>query len=190
MLMVSKSESRDLVTIDGMDVYEFIRRNADPIWLHQNEMWEYLELIENNNLFLLDEKGNGSHYLSSTWMGNMEMHADYMSASQAGDYYQVLFEERVSDLEQDSPEGKYLRIQRQVELPDRSPIYIESHVEDLIGHFRVVEARLNSKCLCLTLNRKPSATIKATFETSLENYTEVKRVLSVMIPNIELREEG
>ena len=26
--------------IDGMDVNEFIRRNADPIWLHQNEMWE------------------------------------------------------------------------------------------------------------------------------------------------------
>ena len=27
-------------TIDGMDVDEFIRKNADPIWLHQNEMWE------------------------------------------------------------------------------------------------------------------------------------------------------
>ncbi|MFC1637310.1 hypothetical protein ACFL5Z_21020 [Planctomycetota bacterium] len=27
--------------IDGMDVEEFLRRNADPIWLHQNEMWEY-----------------------------------------------------------------------------------------------------------------------------------------------------
>jgi hypothetical protein len=29
-------------TIDGMDADEFIRRNADPIWLHQNEMWEYM----------------------------------------------------------------------------------------------------------------------------------------------------
>ena len=29
-------------TIDGMDIDEFIRRNADPIWLHQNEMWEYM----------------------------------------------------------------------------------------------------------------------------------------------------
>ena len=27
-------------TIDGIDVDEFIRRNADAIWLHQNEMWE------------------------------------------------------------------------------------------------------------------------------------------------------
>ena len=30
-------------TIEGMDVDEFIRHNADPIWLHQNEMWEYME---------------------------------------------------------------------------------------------------------------------------------------------------
>lgn len=29
-------------TIDGMDVEEFIKKNADPIWLVQNEMWEYL----------------------------------------------------------------------------------------------------------------------------------------------------
>ena len=30
-------------TIDGMGVDEFIRRNADPIWLHQNEMWELMD---------------------------------------------------------------------------------------------------------------------------------------------------
>lgn len=30
-------------SIDGMDVDEFIRRNADPVWLHQNEMWEYID---------------------------------------------------------------------------------------------------------------------------------------------------
>jgi hypothetical protein len=29
-------------TIDGMDVDEFILRNADPIWLHQNGLWEYM----------------------------------------------------------------------------------------------------------------------------------------------------
>jgi len=33
-------------TIEGMDVDEFIRRNADPIWLHQNEMWEYIVTVE------------------------------------------------------------------------------------------------------------------------------------------------
>lgn len=35
-------------TIDGMNVDEFIQRNADPIWLHQNEMWEYIESDEND----------------------------------------------------------------------------------------------------------------------------------------------
>lgn len=29
-------------TNEGMDNDEFIRKNADPIWLHQNEMWEYM----------------------------------------------------------------------------------------------------------------------------------------------------
>jgi hypothetical protein len=29
-------------TIDGLDVDEFIRRNADPIWLQQNELWELM----------------------------------------------------------------------------------------------------------------------------------------------------
>ena len=28
--------------INGLDVDEFIRRNADSIWLHQNEMCEYM----------------------------------------------------------------------------------------------------------------------------------------------------
>jgi hypothetical protein len=33
-------------TIDGMDVDEFILRNADPVWLHQNEIWEPIQPIE------------------------------------------------------------------------------------------------------------------------------------------------
>jgi len=28
--------------IEGLPVEEFIARNADPIWLHQNELWEYM----------------------------------------------------------------------------------------------------------------------------------------------------
>ena len=30
-------------TIDWIDADEFIRRNADPIWLHQNELWEDMD---------------------------------------------------------------------------------------------------------------------------------------------------
>ena len=28
--------------IEGLPLDEFIARNADPIWLHQNEMWELI----------------------------------------------------------------------------------------------------------------------------------------------------
>ena len=29
-------------TVGGIPADEFIRNNADPVWLHQNEMWEYM----------------------------------------------------------------------------------------------------------------------------------------------------
>jgi hypothetical protein len=30
-------------TIDGMNEEKFIRRNADPLWYHLNEMWDEIE---------------------------------------------------------------------------------------------------------------------------------------------------
>ncbi len=41
--------------IDGMDIDDFILKNADPIWLHQNEMWEYLV---DDELYPLDEEAS------------------------------------------------------------------------------------------------------------------------------------
>lgn len=32
--------------VDGMSVDEFMMRNADPIWLHQNEMWGLIPVDE------------------------------------------------------------------------------------------------------------------------------------------------
>ena len=29
-------------TVDGMSADAFIAANADPVWLHQNEMWELM----------------------------------------------------------------------------------------------------------------------------------------------------
>jgi hypothetical protein len=48
-------------TINGMDADEFIRRNADPLWIHQNEMWEYIDLTENDDIFLFDEFDEGEN---------------------------------------------------------------------------------------------------------------------------------
>ena len=30
-------------TVEGMPLDEFIARNADPVFLHQNGMWEYIQ---------------------------------------------------------------------------------------------------------------------------------------------------
>ena len=38
-------------TIDGMDVEEYIQNNADSIWLHQNEMWEYIKIDEDEDIY-------------------------------------------------------------------------------------------------------------------------------------------
>jgi hypothetical protein len=40
--------------IDGLPIDEFIRRNADPIWLVQNEMWEYLTPDDEQGDFAAD----------------------------------------------------------------------------------------------------------------------------------------
>jgi len=37
-------------TIEGIDADEYIQQNADPIWLHQNEMWEYIQTDEDEEL--------------------------------------------------------------------------------------------------------------------------------------------
>jgi hypothetical protein len=38
------------LTIGGISIDEFIQQNADPIWLHQNEMWEYMQTDEDEEL--------------------------------------------------------------------------------------------------------------------------------------------
>jgi hypothetical protein len=35
------------LAIDGMNVDDFLSRNADPLWLHQNGLWELIPVDEN-----------------------------------------------------------------------------------------------------------------------------------------------
>jgi hypothetical protein len=37
-----KKRVRRPPTIEGMSVEEFVRANADPVWLHENEMWDQM----------------------------------------------------------------------------------------------------------------------------------------------------
>ncbi len=66
---------------------------------------EYMEPTGNDGLLSFDGKDE-KEGLSLARMVNMIMHVNYVSVSEAGDYYQVLFEERDPDMEQDSLDGK------------------------------------------------------------------------------------
>jgi hypothetical protein len=48
------------VNIDGMDVDEFIRNNADPIWLHQNEMWEDIDPFDGDCVYTVSERDHSN----------------------------------------------------------------------------------------------------------------------------------
>lgn len=42
-------------TIEGLSVEEFIARNADPIWLHQKGLWEYIDCDNDDEGESLDD---------------------------------------------------------------------------------------------------------------------------------------
>ena len=42
-------------TIEGLSVEEFIARNADPMWLHQEELWEYIDCDNDDEGESLDD---------------------------------------------------------------------------------------------------------------------------------------
>lgn len=37
-------------TVEGMDADEYFQQNADPIWLHQNEMWEFIQTNDDEEI--------------------------------------------------------------------------------------------------------------------------------------------
>jgi hypothetical protein len=61
-----------------------------------------------------------------------------VSISIAGDYYQVLFDDRL-----DTEVEPYFMIQAEFEFPDDQECYFESHREELIGHYKPLSASLS-----------------------------------------------
>ncbi|MGB2611653.1 MAG: hypothetical protein WBC80_21990, partial [Isosphaeraceae bacterium] len=62
----------------------------------------------------------------------MRFHALRVSASAAGDYFQLLLGPEESDEKESDPyevKGPYLMVQRQFEMPDRGRCYLETHDE-------------------------------------------------------------
>ena len=106
----------------------------------------------------------------------IEMHFGSMSASEAGDYVQVLFEGNEDDLA-----GDYFLIQCQFEFPsDDAGWYFESKVTRLCGHFTVHTATLNRRWLHLEMPSTEWKGIRIHFAVDDAAYRELSRTLSAM----------
>lgn len=110
----------------------------------------------------------------------MKIHLRNVSASESGDYYQVLFEGELDG------EEVYVLVQRQFELPDGGLCYLESHNKDYVGHFNVTHAELGRNRFFLKLARKEAAEVEVMFNTTAKNWRQVARVMRILIPNLKV----
>jgi hypothetical protein len=105
----------------------------------------------------------------------IQMQFNSVSASEAGDYLQVLFEQDV-----DNPEARYFLVQCQFEFPDKEGFHIESDDTRLGGLFEVKTATLSRQSLRLGMPSTKWKVIQVQFRTDDAGYEELERVLEKM----------
>jgi len=107
-----------------------------------------------------------------------QIRCERVSATEAGEGFQVLFETVA-----DSDEG-YVLVQRHFEFPDGGECYVETEDREFCGHFRIRRAYLSRNRLQIAFGKRPERKIAVLFDATDSVYTEVKRVLHIMIPDI------
>jgi len=110
----------------------------------------------------------------------MECNCKYVSATEAGDYYEVTFEKEISNDEE------YFLIQRQFEFLN-DECYIESNDLDYCGHFKINKAVLYNNRVEMEIDRTFNKEITVKYPISLENYSEVQRILKIIIPHLIIK---
>jgi hypothetical protein len=111
----------------------------------------------------------------------LEFRCEHVSATEAGDGFQVLFETT-----RDSLEG-YVLIQRHFEFPDGGKCYLETEAREYSGHFRIRTAELSRNQFQIAFGEAPMRGIVVRFSATDSVYAELKRVLQILIPEITLR---
>jgi hypothetical protein len=109
-----------------------------------------------------------------------EFRCEHVSATEAGDGFQVLFAKAP-----DSDEG-YVLVQRHFEFPDGGKCYLECEERDFCGHFPVRSAHLSRNRFRLAFGRESVRRIEVLFSATDSVYAEVKRVLRIMLPELEI----
>ena len=112
----------------------------------------------------------------------MQFHANHVSASEDGDYFQVMFAVRKSEEDTESP---YLIVQRQFEDPDGGVCYVETHDEKYIGHFRVRRLELSPSSVVLEIDRPEDNIVEVTFGIGPSAFKLVARVVDIITGAID-----
>ena len=113
----------------------------------------------------------------------MRFRANYVSASEAGDYFQVLFKTSVpteTSADATDDESPYLLIQRQYEDPDDDQCYVETRDEGYIGHFRLRSIEFSQYRVLIALARDRDSRIEVEFEIAEREFQEVARVIDII----------
>ncbi len=113
----------------------------------------------------------------------MRFHAQRVSASAAGDYFQLSLGPEESDEKEFDPyeeSGPYLVVQRQFEMPDRGRCYIETHDEGYIGNFPLRLTQLSRTRLAFEILRKTDNHVEVSFALNASEFEEVRRIAEVI----------
>ena len=107
---------------------------------------------------------------------------DHASASESGDYYQVLFEKS-----EDNDEF-YVLIQSQFEFPQGCDVVVETDAGEWFAELVVERATLDQRRLLIDGNDKGKA-VRIIVNHSADNgtYAELMHILNIMLPEIDVR---
>jgi hypothetical protein len=110
-----------------------------------------------------------------------EWSCEYASASEAGDYVQVLFEETVES------DNRYVLIQSQFEFPQDYDVQVEADGGEWYAQLTVERAILDHKRFVLDgCDDAESVRIVVNFVANEVVYAELTRVLLIMLPDMEI----
>jgi hypothetical protein len=113
----------------------------------------------------------------------MRFHAKYVSAAEAGDYYQVSFETEDPGDDTTAPPGldsPYLIIQRQFETPHGGRCYVETHDHGYVGHYRLKLIDSSPTQLVVAIERKNNTHVEVTYALDAVEFNEVQRVVNII----------
>jgi hypothetical protein len=113
----------------------------------------------------------------------MRFHANYVSTSVSGDYYQAMFEAEQDSDDVDSP---YLLIQRQFEDPDDDWCYIEMHDKNYIEHFHLRRVEFTPHNLLIEFDQPEDNLVSVSFAMAASDFEEASRVVKIISGEIEL----